>query len=261
MDLLLSDDDLLWSFDGDDPLLSGGALITAGSLVEPRIDEVLTQYRESPKLLGVLRAYLGKLEGIASTLASMFDYFDLDTAVGDQLTIIGRILGFPRCHCVCEIGPVIGYLTGHDGTYSGPYDLAGYCEPASSFVNCTPLGNSMLCVSDDEAYRAILKARRYQMLGLYDIESLGEAIQTIWGPTAQITDSTVGEVVVTPGRALTDYETSLLQIVFRALPIAPGIKAMIHFGLGPIAGYGEGWGGYCSGEILCPVDPHTYTCA
>ncbi|UQS95094.1 baseplate wedge [Pseudanabaena phage Pam3] len=229
------------------------------ALVEARIDEVLTQYRESPYLLNLIRAYLSKLAETSMSYCDMVEKFDLDTAVGDQLTIIGRILGFPRCHCVCDTIPVVGYDCG--GSYAGSYQLAGYCEPGSSWIHCSPYGNSELCVDEDEIYRSLLKARRYQMLGLYDIESLHEALQIVWGEDAMVAETKVGQVVVTPGRSLTATETRYLPIVFRALPIAPGIKGMIHIDQGPIAGYGDGWAGYCGGDWLCPVDPHAYTCS
>ena len=94
------------------------------------------------------------------------------------------------------------------------------------------------------------------------------------------------------------------------MPIAPGIKGLIHYGgdipvgapvisgpaltidttptitgtgalpgatieiwidedpdessatyVGPVFGFGAGWGGLCESEWLCPEDPYTYECA
>lgn len=232
----------------------------AGELVEEEVNKIATQYREAVKFLGMIRAFLAQTEDAAIKLCAVPDFFDIDTAVGDQLTIIGKWLGFPRCHCVCEPPLVVGYGCG--GAYTGPYTLVGYCAPGSSFISCPPLGNSTLCVDDDETYRGMLKARRYQMLGLFDIASLQSAIRHVWGPTAQVADTSVGSVILSPGRTLTLDETAQLPIAFRVFPVAPGISAQAHLGTGPIAGYGAGWGGYCEGAgYLCPVDPHTYTCA
>jgi len=244
-----------------DALASSTELLAShvlGDLVDEEIGKVLTQYRESDNLLGLIRAYLDE---VADTIRSIYvipSFFDLDTAIGDQLTLLGKRLGFPRCHCVCTLPPVIGFTCG--GTYDGPYILVGACE-GGSMLSCRETGTSTVCIDDDEMYRQMLKARRYQALGLYDADSLEAAAELIWGPTSQIISLGGGRVVVSPGRALAADEVLARPIAFRALPIAPGIKAMTSDATGMIVGFGEGWGGACDGsELLCPVDPHPYDC-
>jgi hypothetical protein len=230
-----------------------------GELVEAEVNRVATQYREATKFLGLIRALLSEGEGAAIKLCAVPDFFDIDTAVGDQLTIIGKWLGFPRCHCVCEAPKVFGFKC---GTFASSDQIAGFCEPGSTWAGCPPLGNGEICISDDEIYRGMLKARRYQMMGLFDIASLQAAARQIWGGAASVVSSRVGLVTLAPGRSLSSFETSLVPVVFRILPIAPGIKGMIHYGTGPIFGFGEGWGGFCaSAEFVCPTDPLTYSCA
>ena len=229
-----------------------------GQLVEQEVDRVLTQYRESPNLLGVIRAYIQQVEEVLRIVCAIPDYFDLDTAIGDQLTLIGKRLGFPRCHCVCVTPPVIGFSCG--GAYTGPYTLVGACE-GGSFLRCRETGTSTICIDDDEMYRSILKARRYQAMGLYDADSLQAAAEHVWGDTAQVHNLGGGRVVVAPGRLLTADELAIRAIAFRAIPIAPGVKALTTDATGLITGFGAGWGGACDGsEILCPVDPHSYDC-
>lgn len=229
-----------------------------GEIVEEEVNKVATQYREAAKFLGMVRAYLAQTQSAAIKLCAVPDFFDIDTAVGDQLTIIGKWLGFPRCHCVCDVPAVFGFDCGAPGSFT----IAGFCAPGSTWAGCPPLGNSTLCIDDDAAYRGMLKARRYQMLGLYDIASLQAAIRHVWGDTAQVADTSVGSVILAPGRALTTDETAQLPVAFRVFPVAPGIRAMAHLGSGPVFGFGAGWGGFCEdAEFLCPTDPHTYTCA
>ncbi len=230
-----------------------------GKLVEAEINRLATQYREATKFIGLLRAILDQTELAARITCDIPDYFDLDTAIGDQLTIIGKWLGFPRCHCICEAPKVFGFKC---GAFAASTTIAGFCEPGSTWAGCPPLGNSEICISDDEIYRGMLKARRYQVLGLYDIASIQAAARHIWGEAASLVSSRVGRVTLAPGRALSDLEAVLVPVAFRILPIAPGIKGMIHYGTGPIFGFGEGWGGFCEGaEFMCPTDPQTYTCA
>lgn len=230
-----------------------------GELVEEEVNKVATQYREASKFLALIRAYLAQTESAAIKLCELPSFFDIDTAVGDQLTIIGKWLGFPRCHCVCEAPKVFGFKC---GPFAASTTISGFCEPGSTWAGCAPLGNSEICITDDEAYRGLLKARRYQVMNLFDIASLQAAARHVWGDMASVVSSRVGRVTLAPGRALSSFETALVPVVFRILPIAPGIKGMIHYGTGPIFGFGEGWGGFCeSAEFVCPTDPLTYSCA
>ena len=120
-------------------------------LIEERIDRILTQYRESRNLIGIIRHDLGQIadviieangsRGIVSELISsgsnvlsdsqqviisdpdcqpapgMPEKFDILTAVGDQLTIVGKWLGFPRCHCICQNVPVFGFSCSETVSY------------------------------------------------------------------------------------------------------------------------------------------------
>jgi hypothetical protein len=236
------------------------ACFSQGDLVEIEINRLATQYREAEKLKGLLRNILGGSEESGISLCAVPDFFDLDTAVDDQLTILGKWLGFPRCHCVCGVTPpVAGFDC--DGDYEGPYTLVGFCSPGSSWADCPTFGDGDVCLDDDELYRRYLKVRRYQMLGLYDIASLQLGIRHIWGDTASVADTSVGRVILSPGRPLTADEVAEIPIAFRVFPIAPGIKAFLHNGNGPIAGFGAGWSGFCEDAAwLCAADPQTYFC-
>lgn len=215
---------------------------TPNDLVEPRIDRILTQYRESPKLLHLIRTYLDQVADTYMHVCDLPSFFEIDTAVGDQLTLIGKRLGWPRTHCVCVIQPVFGFNC--EG-FPSDIPVVGFCEN-NIWEACGAFGNGEISIDDDEVYRGFLRARRYQMLSFYDIESLTDALQSIWGDTARVLDAGHGRVVLAPGRELTDAETALLQLVPRVLPVAPGIRQRFHFGSDLVVfGFGEGWGGFC----------------
>lgn len=211
-------------------------------LVEPRIDLVLTQYRESPRLLHLIRTYLRQVEQVASAADQMLDQFWLDTAVGDQLTLIGKRMGWPRCHCVCDVQPVFGFEC-EDVVSLQP--VAGFCDANVTWVDCGPGGIGEVCISDDETYRRLLQVRSYQMLGLYDISSLETCVRILWGDEARVMDTGHGRVVVAPGRELTQAEVALLQLYPRVLPLALGMEVRFHFDTTRVFGFGEGWGGFC----------------
>ncbi|KQV83227.1 DUF2612 domain-containing protein [Rhizobium sp. Root1220] len=215
--------------------------IVREEFIEAGVDRVLTQYRESPKLLHVIRTYLGQIADAHAAICNMPAYFDLQTAVGDQLTLIGKRMGFPRCHCVCDVQPVFGFAC-DDQPSSRP--IVGFCEDGS-WEGCGEDGISEICINDDETYRKLLISRSYQMQGLYGIEDLTNALRVIYGPTATVLDAGHGRVVLAPFRELNDAEMAILQIIPRVLPIAPGIVTRWHFGTFTVFGFGEGWGGFC----------------
>jgi hypothetical protein len=214
----------------------------AGEMVEERIDRVLTQYRESPKLLHVLRTYLGAVAGFYQQVCDLPTKFDLDRAEGDQLTILGKRLGWPRCHCVCEIQPVFGFEC--PGVISSQ-PLAGLCDPNSTWSGCGEFGTGEICITDDDLYRRFLTARRRQFLGLFSTESLESALVELFGETARLLDAGNGRVVVAPGRDLTAAETAMLQLYPRVMPVALGVSVRFHFDDTYVFGFGEGWGGFC----------------
>lgn len=229
-------------------------------LIEQHLDLIATEYRESPKLLALARFFLTQLDEVRRVTASIPSYFDLDTAVGHQLTLIGKWLGWPRCHCVCDISPVFGFDC---GTESPLFKVVGFCVPDSTWIDCHEIGSSEICLYDDEVYRGYLKARRYQMTGLYDIASLEAAVRHVWGPTAWVPAAGDGRVVLSPGRALLPDEVRQLPLAVRVQPVAPGIRIRLHLPVGRIFGFGEGWGGFCDdppATWLCETDPYAYDC-
>lgn len=211
-------------------------------MVEERINRVLTQYRESPKLLHVLRTYLGAVADLHNQVCDLPSAFDIYSATGDQLTVLGKRMGWPRCHCVCDVQPVFGFEC---PGVTPDQPLAGFCDPNSTWSGCGEFSNGEICISDDEVYRSFLFSRRRQFTGMFGTESLEAALRDLFGPTARLLDSGNGRVVVAPGRDLTSTELSLLQLYPRVLPVALGVSVRFHFGDTFVFGFGTGWGGFC----------------
>ncbi|QIG73265.1 DUF2612 domain-containing structural protein [Rhizobium phage RHph_N17] len=211
-------------------------------LIDERISRILTQYRESPKLLHVIKTYLSQVANIYSAICDMPSFFDLNTAVGDQLTLLGKRMGFPRCHCVCDTQPVFGFSCGDESP--GEVQILGFCEGVT-WESCGDNDISEICIVDDDLYRRLLISRSYQISARYSIADLTKALQAIYGETAMVLDAGHGRVVLAPFRELTDAEIAILQIVPRVLPVAPGITTRWHFGTFAVFGFGEGWGSFC----------------
>lgn len=213
--------------------------------VDQQLNRLLNQYRETPRLQGMISTYLRSLYAVTTLICDIPSKFDIETAVGDQLTILGKRLGFPRCHCVCIGTPVFGFEC--DG-FESDFPIVGFCE-SGTWVDCGAFGIGTLCIADDEMYRGFLSARRYQMMQFYDTESLTDALRAIWGSTAWVVDAGHGRVVMTPGRVLTDAEKAFLKLVPRVLPVAIGIEQRFHFGTRLLGGFGNGWYGFCEDDF------------
>ena len=78
-------------------------------VVEERINRVLTQYRESPKLLFVMLTYRTKLAEMSELVETLPGLYDLTVAVVHQLPILGRRVGWPRSPCVFVTQTVFGF--------------------------------------------------------------------------------------------------------------------------------------------------------
>jgi hypothetical protein len=235
--------------------IGSSLLATNGeTLVSRELGRVTTPYREAERFLAYVRGVLEQAQAATRAISAIPTFFDIYNSVGEQLTFIGKRLGFPRCHCICDATPVLGIAC--DDAMPGP-PIAGLCDDAV-FRGCG--GVSDLCLNDDEVYRAHLVARRYQFLGLYDIASLGASLRAIWGATAWVPLAARGQVVIAPGRDLTAAEQMRFAISLRVLPIAPTMEIAVHYGPDPIAGVGTGWGGMCDSVILCPTVVDPYAC-
>jgi hypothetical protein len=239
---------------------AGGFDIDSYAQTDDALGKIATEYREAESFIKLIISHLTQIEAAARAACAIPDYFDLRTARGEQLTFIGKRLGWPRQHCICVTLPVLGFEW--DEPPPGvQIPIAGNCEGAT-FIDCGATGRGEASIDDDDLYRRFLMVRRYQFLNLYDIASLQTCVKLMWGPSATIHDAARGQVVLAPGRDLTGVETTLLQLALRVMPVAPGIRPMMQFGSTPILGFGEGWAGNCeAAQFLCPVFIDPYACA
>lgn len=239
--------------------------IVKDEVIDGRISKILTQYRESPKLIHMLKTYMGQIVDPYQGISDLPELMDIDFAVGDQLTLLGKRLGWLRCHCVCDYQPVFGFEC-DDQVSQLPVE--GFCNDLTTWIACEDTGIGEVCISDDELYRKFLKVRLYQISNRYYMNDLTQCLNIMWGDTSRVIYSGRKQLIVSPGRDLTNDEISLLQLYPRILPVALGVQVLFHFGEPELFGFGDGWGGFCdqgfpdgvdivteSGEILVTEDP------
>ena len=210
-------------------------------MIDERMRKVLTQYRESPRLLHVIRTYLTAAYAIAAPMADLPAKMSIDSAVGDQLTLLGKRLGFPRTHCICDTSPVYGFECDDEVSLR---PIVGFDALLATTEACAS-GLSSVTIDDDEIYRGLLRVRVRQYLARYDHATLLACMRDLFGDTAEVLHHGQGRVVLAPGRDLTTDEIALLQVYPRVLPIAPGIVTRWFFGqTDRVAGFGDGWLGF-----------------
>jgi hypothetical protein len=224
-----------------------------GALVEKGIDRLGTKYREATKLNAYLRTHLEQIDALIIDLCGLPEQFDLDTAVGDQLTIIGKWLGYPRRHPHGRLRPVFGFepepsegilITPVVGFDDNPWDDAD--------------GPRFLpyLFEDDDLFRIHLRLRVMQVTHQFAQADLLAAIRSLWGEDAYVLEGfQPGTVIVAPNRILTSEEQAMLPVSVGVLPIVPGMKRAVYLELSVPFGFKTGWGPFDSPWLIAQEVP------
>jgi len=158
-----------------------------------------------------LRLMLSAQTEIQSVFKDLMQLRSLDTATGEQLNILGRIVGQDRVLLNSDLYNFFGFQgalkAGSMGTLGDPtvgsifYSLGGVIG-----------GNIEL---DDETYRLFIRAKILKNTTSSTSEEFIRSINLIFGDSAVIAiEDTVGQsgnVMVLFGRPLTDFERGLLN--------------------------------------------------
>jgi len=223
----------------------GGKAITNYDMTEKRVGMVATQYRESENFLQIARHALDPLTVIKDALEAS-TVMDIDVVEGDQLTIIGKVLGWPRTACVGVRQRTFGFTCDDDCRT----DIGGFC----TYWFCADHTSSSILTGeftfdDDELYRRFLKSLVVKYDNDFRRSALYDALRELFGDDAGILRDGDGRVDIFTGRKLTDQEFAIAHIFDQVLPIALGVSVGIYeTPNGPPFGFGDGWGGFCSGE-------------
>ena len=223
------------------------------AFVTERTDRVLTQYRESPKLLAVISAILRQAEDARDAALAMPDHLDLETAEGDWLTYVGKRMGWGREHCVCLRPPVFGFEC-EDPDPLLP--VAGFCDEMGTWIDCAAPEASVYRLDDDATYRRFLRVRARQIAGDFTEAGVLAAAREAFGDKAEVLASNNRRVVVAPGEDF-DILHPTAQLWTRVFPLPPSTRLTFHVGsTRAVFGFGPGWTGFC-GENEVPLVTET----
>lgn len=109
---------------------------------------ITSEYRQKPKFVAMMAAELSLMVWIQDLLTSMVPLFDLDTAVGDQLDILGKWAGISRNINIPIPGSEI-YFT-WDGAASVGWDYGIWPDSTTPFA---------VTVLPDDVYRTLIKTK------------------------------------------------------------------------------------------------------
>lgn len=118
------------------------------TLQEIYLDLIILQYSDKPKARATIEALLKDKLLTAEQVLEFNNAFDLDQAVGNQLDILGRIIGLSRT--VPDVVPKI-YLGFDDNTNSRTFNSAPMLDSTQSIYTDLEL--------NDPDYRKFLKAK------------------------------------------------------------------------------------------------------
>lgn len=146
-------------------------------------DLILYQYINKPKATETIKL-LAK-QAIADLLPiSVNDAFDIDTAIGSQLDIIGEYVGFDR---VIQSAIIRDYLTFQEQE-AAISDTLGFTDYNSLLLNVSAsfynyinaLGTTSYLIDDE--YRLLLKLKSYTNRSTNSAEDIAGILYTYFGP-------------------------------------------------------------------------------
>ena len=204
-----------------------------GRLCTKYLDQLICQYRSSPNIVAVLTAVLNQLECSEEALARLCDCLDVDTATGDCLTFIGTLVGWPRTHCAAQCGSFLRTICDPDDADNTVLPLCEARLLCSANTNLSS-GRTDYTFVDDDLYRRFIKAQ------IQANNSIGTASEVLSVARLLFDDDAVclagienGVVRVFVPRLLTAVERSIIELIYRILPVAIGGEVQIFEAEGP----------------------------
>ena len=144
-------------------------------------DLLILQYRNKPKARATIKMGVDIYTG-DGLLLQLADALNIDTAVGAQLDIIGKILGCPRD--IPGINNQTKYFTFHVDEDSLGFSTIG--NPSSGVVKNR--SNSILATYtlSDEEYRPLLKFKAFLNVWRGDMGSMDRALYEVFGDNVNL---------------------------------------------------------------------------
>ena len=167
-------------------------------LIKLSTELLASQYKNSPNLIGHLQILIKSLVEIQDVYCQLIDERDIDSAIGEQLDVLGRIVGQPRSLVSRNIFGYFSFLgfTGGGG-YGDFYDpLLG--KPYITVEQASQKGQNVTLT--DDQYRILIRAAAFR-----------NTIRSTPDELAELINFTLTDAIVTLDKI---YIVESTQIVF-----------------------------------------------
>ncbi len=220
---------------------------------QSRVTEQFKESREESGIKKIFGKYLELLIEsqlvIQETLKDLMQLRDVDTAIGAQLDVIGRIVGQERELISADLYEYFGFQGAVGAQSFGQFGTAfgGYFKSES-----TPAGTNVPL--DDDNYRKYIKAKIFKNVTASTPEEFIAVVNLIFNTSqAYILEGQEAEFTLYFGRPITEFEKSLLNYISykqsyptRLLPKTVGVKMTLDYSGIPdftdSSGYGLSYG-------------------
>ena len=207
------------------------------------------QFKGAPVFDKYLQLMVNSQLEIQNTLRDLMQLRDIDTAIGAQLDVIGRIVGQERELVEAELYEYFGFQGALGAQSFGQFgtSFGGYFKSES-----TPSGKNVPL--DDENYRKYIRAKVFKNITASTPEEFIAVVNLIFDTTqAYVLEGENAQFTIYFGRPINNFEKALLNYISykqsyptRLLPKTVGVTMTLDYTGIPNfttgGGYGEIYG-------------------
>jgi len=197
--------------------------MTDAELVDYYVNLLILQYQNKPNAKATVSLFV--TEAICNQIIyQVLNAFDIDTAVNNQLTILGKYVNAPREITGLNLGMTFfampSYLDVNPDVYAGFYVYTNTDAQVTSFFEQYPDLNTVYTLNDNDL-RSLIQLKAEVNSSDCSMESIDNILNEFFGATCLATDN--GDMTLT--YAFTDAVGNLPGIVaaIGALPKPAGI--------------------------------------
>lgn len=219
---------------------------------------LIIQYSDKPKAIGSVRAILSAYENVYEGAMSLEEAFDLDTAVGKQLDIIGKIVGISREVPFAVPKNFFGFEDNVDTAY--PFD------DKFLSVNTYPMKDKFELdystgILDDYRFRFFIKskiAKNYTVAKVYSETgvSLPSTLDYLFEGKSYVVDNKNMSMTIYIDR---EFDTSMIQYIKQLdlIPRPQGVRyrAVIQYAESSTFGFGDNNTGF-GDKFSSPIESY-----
>lgn len=200
--------------------------------LEQARDRITSQHRDQPVIDRYLQLLIAEQGDIQDVMKDLLQLRSIGTASGEQLDILGRIVGQSRELLEADVYTYFGF--------QGVPNAGGFGEIGNTTVGSLfweldrPMGGNVLL--DDEEYRLFIRAKIIKNSTSSTPEEMIHMVNFLFGTTSTYISEGPASYTAFIGRQLTDLERYLLRYIttgqegypVRLIPKTNGVR--INFG-------------------------------